>query len=106
MSFHWKTISNSSQMKIQGLYGKTVGRFAADIITYAYFHRTKAATALKPIYVASWRQKSSTPPRWPSGQSVCLVSGTVRALDPRPRQTKVFKTGRSGFRPWRLGLWI
>ena len=28
-----------------------------------------------------------------------------RGFDPRPWQTKVFKTGSSGFPPWRLGLW-
>ena len=28
-----------------------------------------------------------------------------RDFDPRPRQTKVYKTGSSGFPPWRSGLW-
>ena len=46
--------------------------------------------------------------------SNCSGSLVVRAsaswaggqdFDPRPRQTKVFKTGSGGFPPWRSGLW-
>ena len=35
--------------------------------------------------------------------SVSLTFG--RGFDSRPRQTKGFKTGSSGFPPWRSGLW-
>ena len=48
------------------------------------------------------------------GRENCLAGLVVRAsaslaggrgFNPRPRQTKVFKTGSSGSPPWRSGLW-
>ena len=46
---------------------------------------------------------SLRPPLWPSGYSVSLMS--MRSwFNPRLRQTKVFKTGSSGFLPWHSGL--
>ena len=111
-SYHCKDKSNSRLRRVI---------FKRQFLFYLSFYGGKGWGGISPLerlpqiwtmYTTMYRSSSDSqkPPQWTSGLSVRLVSGRSwaggRWFDPRQRQTKVFKTGSSGFPPWRSELWI